>query len=536
MVELESFVEQLERYFLEGGGDPVRLRGRLKDLRASAEKSENEGLVAVLEQLERHMYGGGSPVAEELMPIIFTLRSIVKETTGDQSDGDYVRIETPGRKSLFTSLSPYHRDLLRSARERGERLYQLSVNTPGSCRGPVIEAIERSCAVIQSDDSDDSGTLQFLIVSSEAPEPDDLLRGNLHAPCHTVECRMRHVSFEEVIEASPVSMQWYGGAPELPVGSSIDRIERTLILLNELRRSPDEGMDGIIGEIADGTTDALSSTVERVCEHFFPHIRTLGHELGKRVSIRVSGDVGRLSIVHAEMVGAALRELLENAIRHGIEPGEERLRRGKQRTGNIRIEVTEYAHSMGLRIRDDGKGVAQEELAAAFDRAGRHGLGWVRRIVEEYFGGRLTIRAGGGTTAELEIPRGDGMFRARPLRRRGETFVVPVAVSSENIVLKNAERSTEMSGGIHIHGGERGVLPLMDIGEDGTLRSCNSAANDAMYAVAVTAGSTARAVVADEIGREVMAVPLVGEPFTVRLGLRDEYARVIPLTSTRRNT
>jgi len=75
--------------------------------------------------------------------------------------------------------------------------------------------------------------------------------------------------------------------------------------------------------------------------------------------------------VHFEVVGketeldrAILEELpdpilhiLRNAIDHGIEPAEERARKGKPPTGTIRLEAAKERESVVIRVTDDGRGI-----------------------------------------------------------------------------------------------------------------------------------------------------------------------------------
>lgn len=84
----------------------------------------------------------------------------------------------------------------------------------------------------------------------------------------------------------------------------------------------------------------------------------------KLVSLTTSGDEVPIDRPLADKVLGALSQLLRNAVAHGIEPKEERRRRGKPLEGHIELSATRTANMLTLRVTDDGRGVDLGELRA----------------------------------------------------------------------------------------------------------------------------------------------------------------------------
>jgi two-component system chemotaxis sensor kinase CheA len=154
--------------------------------------------------------------------------------------------------------------------------------------------------------------------------------------------------------------------------------------------------------------------------------------------------------------------LVRNAVDHGIEPVEDRERRGKRREGTIRIECSARSNTrLELSIHDDGRGVDAAEAARraevptpqsnaallellctpglstrdeATTTSGR-GLGMdiVRHIVVGQLGGELTMQtaAGRGTTFTILIPLTVAILDGFVVECSGERFVVPVSIVEE---------------------------------------------------------------------------------------------------------
>ena len=117
----------------------------------------------------------------------------------------------------------------------------------------------------------------------------------------------------------------------------------------------------------------------------------LSHDSTAKFTVALSGVVRELHPVVRDEVYRIGREAITNAFRHA----------GAQ---NIEIE-TDYARSgLGLRIRDNGRGMDTHVSAQSY-KSGHWGLRGMRERAQK-IGGRLDVwsRPGAGTEIELRIP------------------------------------------------------------------------------------------------------------------------------------
>ena len=137
--------------------------------------------------------------------------------------------------------------------------------------------------------------------------------------------------------------------------------------------------------------------------------------LGERLRVEWTVEV------EPERVGVpafALQTLLDNAIRHGIEPGED--------GGTVQVGVRSLTGKLQLAVEDDGEGADPARVMGA---AGR-GLGLLRRRLETLYGdeGRLawTTAPGHGFRVTLEIPERPPPAEGPPPAREGsDVLAVP---------------------------------------------------------------------------------------------------------------
>jgi two-component system chemotaxis sensor kinase CheA len=97
--------------------------------------------------------------------------------------------------------------------------------------------------------------------------------------------------------------------------------------------------------------------LETIVDRFPRAVRDLARKRGKDVTFEVTGKETELDRAILEELPDPIMHILRNAIDHGIEPAEERVRQGKPPAGTIRLEATKEREGVVLRIRDDGRGI-----------------------------------------------------------------------------------------------------------------------------------------------------------------------------------
>jgi chemosensory pili system protein ChpA (sensor histidine kinase/response regulator) len=92
-------------------------------------------------------------------------------------------------------------------------------------------------------------------------------------------------------------------------------------------------------------------------ERLYRIMRQMAKELDKRANLEIRGTQVELDRSVLEKLVGPLEHLLRNALDHGIESREERVKRGKQETGEISVTVRQQGNEIAIEIADDGAGL-----------------------------------------------------------------------------------------------------------------------------------------------------------------------------------
>lgn len=193
-------------------------------------------------------------------------------------------------------------------------------------------------------------------------------------------------------------------------------------------------------------------------------VRDLGRSLGKSVRLEVQGVSTQVDREVLEKLEAPLTHLLRNAVDHGIESAEVRLRAGKPEEGSIQLLARHHAGMLVLELQDDGAGVDLDRLRSAIVRrqlsteetvarltedelltflflpgfsmreqvtevSGRGvGLDAVQHMVRQLRGGiRMEQVSGQGARFHLEVPLTLSVVRSLVVTIGGEAYAFPLA-------------------------------------------------------------------------------------------------------------
>jgi chemosensory pili system protein ChpA (sensor histidine kinase/response regulator) len=97
-------------------------------------------------------------------------------------------------------------------------------------------------------------------------------------------------------------------------------------------------------------------------ERLYRIMRQTAKELDKRANLEIRGTQVELDRSVLEKLVGPLEHLLRNALDHGIETREERLKRGKAENGEISLTVRQQGNEIAIEIADDGAGLDFERI------------------------------------------------------------------------------------------------------------------------------------------------------------------------------
>ena len=286
-----------------------------------------------------------------------------------------------------------------------------------------------------------------------------------------------------------------------------------------LARNLEDGQNVDIQEVAQSLTettyamarisDDLQDTIMKVrmvpvssvFSRFPRLVRDLSRKSGKQVELIMEGEETELDKSVVEVIGDPLVHLIRNAMDHGVESEEDRLKAGKQGKGTVHLRAYYRGNSVAIEIEDDGKGIDPEKMrevavkkgiisadeakvlddreamelifAPGFssaetitDISGRGvGMDVVRTNIKNLKGSvSINSELGKGTRFTLTLPLTLAIIDALMVNVAGEEFAIPLDAVSETTKIE-AERLTDVNGrkAVTLRGEVLGLVYMSDL-------------------------------------------------------------------------
>ena len=115
-------------------------------------------------------------------------------------------------------------------------------------------------------------------------------------------------------------------------------------------------------ELQDGLMNSRMVPFLRLKPRLDLIVRQTANELGKSVDLTIITADDELDRTILERITSPLEHMLRNAVDHGIESSQERLAKGKDRSGHITLEVLREGSEVVIHLSDDGRGIDINEV------------------------------------------------------------------------------------------------------------------------------------------------------------------------------
>ena len=289
--------------------------------------------------------------------------------------------------------------------------------------------------------------------------------------------------------------------------------------------------------------------VARVFEKIPRMIRDLCQQTGKHVNPIIEGNATELDKALVEAIRDPVLHIVRNAIDHGVEHPEDRIRAGKSAIGKLLVRASHEGGAVTIEIKDDGKGMDPAKLrahaiskgilteaqaerlsdrealdlvfkagfstaATVTDISGRGvGMDVVRTHVERA-GGQVEIDSvvGKGTSIRLKMPLTLAIIPALLVGTGSQRFAIPQVNLLELVYLNDQHVATaiEQVRGSYIYRLRGEVLPLVFLNK--VLNVAPSAA-EGIHIVVVSVGAKRYGMVVEEVfeTEEIVIKPLSGQ-------------------------
>jgi len=153
-------------------------------------------------------------------------------------------------------------------------------------------------------------------------------------------------------------------------------------LIQELRKV-DNSIDFITKGLEDEVLRLRMISVSYLFSTFPRAMRDLANEKGKDIQILIKGEETELDKAIIDEMKEPIMHILRNAIDHGIEPPDERVAKGKPRTGTITLAASQQGSQAVIEISDDGRGIDTEKIKREAVKRGFITEGKVKDLVNE---------------------------------------------------------------------------------------------------------------------------------------------------------
>ncbi|MGA2979517.1 MAG: chemotaxis protein CheA [Terriglobales bacterium] len=275
--------------------------------------------------------------------------------------------------------------------------------------------------------------------------------------------------------------------------------------------------------------------VDQLFRRFPRIVRDVSRQCGKEVQLLVRGGQTDLDKGILDAIAEPLTHLVRNAIGHGLETAEERVRAGKRPQGTLRLGAYHQGNQVVIEISDDGAGIDSEKVrqralsqgvlnaeqaarlteAETLDLILRPGFSTAEEITElsgrgvgldvvQSVLGRLkgTIQIetapGRGTTFRLRLPLTLAIIRALMFRVEQRLYALPLNAVAE--IARTVEEEIHQVEHYEVLQLRNDVLPLLRLGSKAL--SGSEAARRKVFVLVINSGERKFGVVVDGLEGE----------------------------------
>lgn len=324
----------------------------------------------------------------------------VQEKDAPEPEGSST--QTPG---VFTSLNEFELSILSEAKDRGFSHYEITVQLDKDCllKGArvfmVFDVLEKFGEVMKSNPTVDvleeesfDNTFSVLLVSNYSEADIKHAIQKVSELGSVVVCPFdgtkstsgQNEPASGESENKTKAIKTYSDqrkkVANKTIRVNIERLDKLMNLFDEFvidcrrlevisgelehpkLKDTVEKITRVSSDLQDHILTLRMVPIEQVFLRFPRMIRQLARDLGKEIGIDVIGAETEVDRTVIDEIGDPLMHLIRNAIDHGIESPEERIKQHKAQEGIIKLMAYHSGNHIFIEITDDGAGINQTKV------------------------------------------------------------------------------------------------------------------------------------------------------------------------------
>ena len=300
-------------------------------------------------------------------------------------------------------------------------------------------------------------------------------------------------------------------------------------------------LDKITKEIQSIGMSLRMVTVKSTFQKMARLVRDLSKKSGKLVNFTIHGEDTELDKNVVESIGDPLVHMMRNSVDHGIEPNsDDRVKAGKERTGNVSLSAYHQGGNIIIEIKDDGRGLDKEVLlnkaiekgiiesgknmtdeeifnlifAAGFstakkitDVSGRGvGMDVVRRNIEAMRGHvKIASEKGKGSVFSIILPLTLAIIDGMVIRVGSERFIIPTLTVVTSTKVSDEEYFTAVNKGEMIMF-QNELIPISRIGDIFNITGSVSNVTDGVIVIVESSGKKIGLLINELLGQQQIVI------------------------------
>jgi len=308
-----------------------------------------------------------------------------------------------------------------------------------------------------------------------------------------------------------------------------------------------EQMDRVTTDLQSVVMKVRMVPVGQVFNRFPRMVRDLAKELNKEINLTVEGEETELDRTVIDEIGDPLVHLIRNSLDHGVEHPEDRVAKGKPRTGEVSLIARHEGNNVIIMVTDDGKGinpevirrkavekgvVTQEEVNdmddadavrlvflpgfstadVITDVSGRGvGMDVVRSKIEA-LGGVIDVetKVDEGSVFKIKLPLTLAIIQALLIKVQKETYAIPLGSIDSTINITPDDIKTVQNREVILLRGQ--IIPIIRLAKMLNVPQTQEKSSEDLFVVVVHIGDRKCGIIVDNlIGQQEIVIKTLGK-------------------------